>query len=109
MSFFGFLLFELFAGAGYQVMLYDTVASQISGALENIKDQLEDMEKKELLKGPPKTAQEAFQLVSGSDDLDKALDEAFYVQVCIIQGGTVLHKSIYLRMGTLVWTPTKYC
>ena len=63
-------------------MLYDTVASQISGALESIKDQLHDMQSKSLLKGPPKTAQEAFELVSGSDDLSKTLDGAFYVQVC---------------------------
>lgn len=80
-----FPFFQLFAGAGYQVTLYDTVESQISGAVESIKEQLTEMESKGLLKGPPKTAQEAFQLVSGSSDLHKALDGAFYVQVCLVK------------------------
>jgi L-gulonate 3-dehydrogenase len=79
----------LFCSAGYSVVLYDTVASQLTSALESIENQLQQLEKKGLLKGQVKTAAEAFKLVASCDDLEKTLDGVFYVQVssfssCII-------------------------
>lgn len=61
--------------------MYDTVASQLTNALTSIEAQLCDMESKGLMRSPGMTAQEAFKLVASCDDLEKALDEAMYVQV----------------------------
>ena len=42
------------------------------------------MEAKGLMRSDGITAQKAFQLVSSFDELQKALDGALYVQVCVI-------------------------
>lgn len=75
------LIFQLFSSAGYNVALYDTVASQLSTALTSIEAQLCDMESKGLMRVDGMTAQKALQLVSSFDDLQKAVDGALYVQV----------------------------
>ena len=41
------------------------------------------MEAKGLMRSDEMTAQKAFQLVESIDDLQKALDGAIYVQVCV--------------------------
>lgn len=61
--------------------LYDTVASQLTNAMTSIEAQLRDMESKGLMRSPGMKAEDAFQLVSSYDDLEKALDGAIYVQV----------------------------
>ena len=75
------IYFQLFSSAGYNVALYDTVASQLSSALTSIEAQLCDMESKGLMRVDGMTAQKALQLVSSFDDLQKAVDSALYVQV----------------------------
>lgn len=72
----------IFSSAGFNVSLYDTVASQLTNALTSIEAQLCDMESKGLMRSPGMTAQEAFKLVASCDDLEKALDGAMYVQEC---------------------------
>lgn len=74
---------QIFSSAGYHVALYDTVASQLSSALTSIEAQLCDMEAKGLMRSDEMTAQKAFQLVESIDDLQKGLDGAIYVQVCV--------------------------
>jgi len=70
----------LFAGAGYRVVLYDTVESQVTAALADIQQQLTKLEESQLLKGSL-SSQQQFALISGTNDLAEAATDAIYVQV----------------------------
>ncbi|KAF6016376.1 hypothetical protein EB796_025305 [Bugula neritina] len=69
----------LFAGAGYRVVLYDTVESQVTAALADIQQQLTKLEESQLLKGSL-SSQQQFALISGTNDLAEAATDAIYVQ-----------------------------
>ena len=61
--------------------LYDVEEKQISAALHSCKQQLDDFEKDGFIKEQPSTAEQASQLIHGSNNLVEALDGAIYVQV----------------------------
>ena len=66
--------------------LYDIDEKQVSNALSSIHESLQELEDKGLLKNfPIKSAQEAFKLVYGCNDIAKAVEGAIYIQVCTIQ------------------------
>ncbi|CAH3170885.1 unnamed protein product [Porites evermanni] len=91
----------LFSSAGYNVALYDTVASQLSTALTSIEAQLCDMESKGLMRVDGMTAQKALQLVSSFDDLQKAVDGALYVQECTPEN-VDLKKKVFANLDSFV-------
>ncbi|XP_078617538.1 lambda-crystallin-like [Branchiostoma floridae x Branchiostoma japonicum] len=72
----------LFAASGYEVCLYDILPEQVSGALDNIKVQLQDLKKAGLLRGSL-TADEQFGLISGCSDFNAACQGALHVQECV--------------------------
>ncbi|XP_031340200.1 lambda-crystallin homolog [Photinus pyralis] len=72
----------LFAGAGYQIFIYDIERKQIDFALLDIKQQLETLEKEGLLRGKMNASQQ-FQCVSGTLDLKEAVHGAVFVQECV--------------------------
>jgi len=72
----------LFAGAGYNVVLYDNVASQVKSALDDIKNQLITLEKTGMLRGKLNAA-EQFALVKGGTVLAEAVKGSYYIQECI--------------------------
>jgi len=72
----------LFAGAGYNVVVYDNVASQVKSALDDIKNQLNNLEKTGMLRGKLTAAQQ-FSLIKGATSLAEAVKGAYYVQECI--------------------------
>ena len=92
-------IFQLFSSAGYNVALYDTVASQLSTALTSIEAQLCDMESKGLMRVDGMTAQKGLQLVSTFDDLQKAVDGALYVQVGKLINVQILQTSLWYLWG----------
>ncbi|XP_037081998.1 lambda-crystallin homolog isoform X1 [Pollicipes pollicipes] len=72
----------LFAGAGYQVSLFDAVDSQIPGALDDIRSQLDQMERHGMLRGDL-TADQQLQLITGAKDLAECVSGAVHVQECV--------------------------
>lgn len=70
----------LFAGAGYNVSLYDENPQQVISALAEIEKQLDFLETNKILRGQL-SAKEQFQLVSPADSMKECIDGAFYVQV----------------------------
>ena len=71
----------LFAGAGYNVKVYDILETQIASALVDIKAQLNSLQESNMLRGGT-TSDQQFALISGTNDLSEAVTDAVYVQVC---------------------------
>lgn len=72
----------LFVGAGYNVVIYDVVKSQLDNALLDIGKQLAALQERGLLRGTT-SAEEQFQLIGTSDDLRQCVQDAVYVQECV--------------------------
>ncbi|KAK3097656.1 hypothetical protein FSP39_011773, partial [Pinctada imbricata] len=72
----------LYAASGYNVKLYDIEASQIEGAMKDIRDQLEHLDKTGFLRGKL-TVTEQENLITGTNDLAECVKDAFFVQECV--------------------------
>lgn len=72
----------LFAAAGYNVVMYDLEEAQLTGALEYIKQQLNDLEKQKLLRGKL-NADEQLKLISTTTNLNAAVADTRHVQECV--------------------------
>ena len=72
----------LFAGAGYEVFLYDVEESQLNNAQKDIREQLTKLEESGLLRGSL-NAKEQMDLINFSQDLAKCLRGAKHLQVLL--------------------------
>ncbi|XP_025837189.1 lambda-crystallin-like isoform X1 [Agrilus planipennis] len=72
----------LFAGAGFQVTIFDIEPKQIQGALADIETQLNSLQKEGLLRGTLSAAQQ-FSLIKGSTELAETVKNAVLVQECV--------------------------
>jgi len=70
----------LFAGAGFEVCLYDVESQQVSSALEDISKQLHHLESIGMLRGKL-SADQQFNLVKGSQDFSLCVADAVFIQV----------------------------
>ncbi|XP_073702247.1 lambda-crystallin homolog [Garra rufa] len=74
----------VFLSGGYKVKIYDNVPGQASGAITEIRKQLEELQQAKMLRGNL-TAAEQLSLLSSHDDLQQALEGAFFVQECVFE------------------------
>lgn len=70
----------LFASSGYTVHLYDIISDNVDSALIDVKNNLENLESKGLLRGKLSASQQ-FSLIKKSSTLKDCLKEAIHVQV----------------------------
>ncbi|XP_035686140.1 lambda-crystallin-like isoform X2 [Branchiostoma floridae] len=89
----------LFAASGYEVCLFDILQEQVSGALDNIKMRLQDLQKAGLLRGSL-TADEQFGLISGCSDFNAACQGALHVQECVPEN-LELKKKIFSQLDAV--------
>nr|XP_002131138.1 lambda-crystallin-like [Ciona intestinalis] len=92
----------LFAGAGYNVVLFDVVQSQLDNALVDIKNQLMKLEEQSLLRGKL-TANEQFSLIKVTNDLPEAVKDAVHVQECVPEN-VDLKKKVFSQMDAACTT-----
>jgi len=86
----------LFAGAGYQVSIYDINHDQLANALQDIDKQLHELKEKDLLRSniPPA---DQLRSISVTRDLAECMKDAVHVQECVwesLEAKTAIFKQI---------------
>lgn len=108
----------IFASVGYQVSIYDIVASQVDNALKQAKLQLKTLEQGGLLRGKL-NADEQFSCISGrkfnfflitlifitqfsgSTDIKQAVSGAFFLQECVPEN-LDMKKKLYQQLDGII-------
>ncbi|XP_014211644.1 lambda-crystallin homolog [Copidosoma floridanum] len=90
----------LFAGSGYDVLLYDVVQQQIDNALDDIRQQLKRLEENGLLRGKLNAGQQ-FSLIKGTPDLKEMAKGAKLIQECVPER-IELKKKLYRELDSIV-------
>ncbi|XP_006894187.1 PREDICTED: lambda-crystallin homolog [Elephantulus edwardii] len=90
----------LFASGGFKVKLYDIEKQQITNALENIRKEMEVLERSGSLKGSL-SRQEQLSLISGCSDIKEAVEGAMHIQECVPED-LELKKKIFAQLDRIV-------
>ncbi|KAK3605180.1 hypothetical protein CHS0354_012986 [Potamilus streckersoni] len=94
----------LFAAAGYQVKIYDEDPSRMTQALEEIKIQLQDLDKRGLLRGEL-TVDEQFSHISTNETLEECIKDTFYIQESVPEE-VELKKKVHTELDKFIGSNT---
>lgn len=94
----------LFAGAGYQVQIFDIIPEQIENALKRIRTELSNLESNGILRGSL-NADEQFNCISGTTDLKELVKGAYYIQECVPEN-IDLKKKLYTQLDAIIESTT---
>jgi len=72
----------MFAGAGYNVSMYDIVPEKVTAALSDVKEQMKLFERDGYLRGKD-TAEQQMERIAGSFTLRECVEGAVYLQECV--------------------------
>lgn len=89
----------IFAGAGYEVHLYDVVAENVDTALGILKTDLETLEAKKLLRGTLSAAQQ-LSLIRKANNLREVVDGAVHVQECVFED-LALKRKVFAELDAI--------
>ncbi|XP_007903767.1 lambda-crystallin homolog isoform X1 [Callorhinchus milii] len=90
----------VFSSAGYTVRLYDVVQQQVDSAIQDIRHQLNELEKNGMLRGTSKP-EEQMALISGCSDLAKAIEGSIHIQECVPEN-LELKRKIFQELDGLM-------
>lgn len=94
------------------VKIYDNKPGQASGAITEIRKQLEELQQAKMLRGNL-TAAEQLSLLSSHDDLQQALEGAVFVQECVFEDleakQTVFHEVENLVTESVILSSSTSC
>ncbi|XP_039511735.1 lambda-crystallin homolog [Pimephales promelas] len=90
----------VFLSGGYKVKIYDNKPGQASGAITEIRKQIEELQQAKMLRGNLSAA-EQLSLLSSHDDLQQALEGAFFVQECVFED-LEAKQTVFLEVENLV-------
>ncbi|KAG7501585.1 lambda-crystallin-like [Solea senegalensis] len=74
----------VFVSGGYAVKIYDNQPGQAAKAVAEIRKQLNELEEAHMIRGELTSTQQ-LALLSSYDDLEQALEGAFFVQECVFE------------------------
>lgn len=94
----------LFAGAGYQVQIFDIIPEQIEKALKHIQSELKTLESNGILRGKF-TAKQQFNCITATTDLKELVKNAYYIQECVPEN-IDMKKKLYAQLDTIIETTT---
>lgn len=90
----------LFAGAGYQVQIFDIVPQQIENALKHIRTELNSLQTNGILRGTL-TAEQQFNCITGTTDLKELVKNAYYIQECVPEN-IDMKKKLYTQLDLII-------
>lgn len=90
----------LFAGAGYQVKIFDIVQEQIDKTFQFIVTELNRLEKEKILRGKL-NADQQLKCISSTTDLNELVENAIYIQECIPENFD-LKKKVYAQLDAVL-------
>lgn len=94
----------LFAGVGYQVTIFDIIPEVVEKALQQTQEELNNLEKKGLLRGTLTAAQQ-FSCIRGSHNLKEAVTGALFMQECIPEV-LDMKKKLYADLDAVIGNTT---
>lgn len=90
----------LFAGAGYQVQIFDIIPEQIEKALKHIQSELNTLESNGILRGKF-TAEQQFKCITATTDLKELVKNAYYIQECVPEN-IDMKKKLYAQLDAII-------
>lgn len=90
----------VFISGGFSVKIFDKEPGMAASAVSFIRQQVEELQQRNMLRGELSAAQQAA-LVSACDDLQQAVEGAFFIQECVFEDLAV-KQSVFLELERLV-------
>lgn len=90
----------LFAGAGYQVQIFDIIPAQVESALQHLKEELHRLEKEGLIRGKL-NAKQQLELIGGTTDINELVRNAVFIQECVPER-LDLKKKLYAQLDEII-------
>lgn len=90
----------VFISGGISVKLYDKDPGGASSAVDTLREQVEQLEQKKMLRGKLSASQQVA-LLSACEDLKQAVEGAFFIQECVFEDLAV-KQSVFMDVERLV-------
>lgn len=90
----------VFISGGLSVKIYDKVPGAASSAVDSLRQQVEQLQQRKMLRGKLSASQQVA-LLSACEDLERAVEGAFFIQECVFEDLAV-KQSVFMDVERLV-------